>query len=88
MPKKTFDRWCEKAQKHATSLNLPDGLWDEDDPYDLLEAAKAAYEEGRDPDEFVREIFADELASMEYDRLMSEEAEEYAELDYEIKEEE
>lgn len=83
-----FSDWQTSAEKHAISVGCPDDLWAEDDPYDLLEAARVAYAEGRSAVDFINEIFADDIASRKHDELMVAEAEEYAELDHEIEEEE
>ncbi len=74
-----FSVWQERAQVHSLTVDGPDDLWAEDDPYDLREAAKSAHARGQTPEAFVEEIFADDIASRENDRLMAAEAEEYEE---------
>lgn len=73
-----FSKWKESAQKVATSLGLPGDLWDKADSYDLIEAARCAFAKEQTPREFIEEMFADDLASMEHDNLLFNESLEYS----------
>lgn len=58
----------EKRAAKYTEEHLGFGdLWEEDDPYDLAEAADEAYNKGVYPELFIRMIFADDFARNEYD---------------------
>jgi hypothetical protein len=59
--------WRDRAQEYATEVGCPDDLWDADDPYELGTVALSDYTAGRTPEEFVRYIFADDLAEKEAD---------------------
>ena len=64
----TFDQWkamCNEAA--ATYLPELGDLWQSDDPYDLEEVAADAFAAKMPPEQFVRETFADEIASKTYD---------------------
>lgn len=68
-------RWRERAQRYADRVGVAGrDLWDSDDPYDLFEAAHAAFEAGRKPRDFINGIFAEDMASREYDNLLAAEA--------------
>jgi hypothetical protein len=77
----TFEAW--KSEVQAEVAKCPDlalePIWGDDDPYDLCEAAAAAFAAGQEPGAFIREMFADELASCEHDRLVGQEADEVEE---------
>jgi hypothetical protein len=61
--KLSLQEWRDSAQEYSTEVGCPDDLWDEDDPYDLAEVALRDYEAGVPPEEFVRDIFADDIAA-------------------------
>jgi hypothetical protein len=54
--------WKKKARRAAIELLALRDIWDEDDPYDLAEAARVAIAAGQSPEAFVREQFAEDLA--------------------------
>ena len=61
---KAEKKWRNQAQTYADRIGVAGGdLWDVDDPYDLFDAAHAAFEEGRKPKDFISEIFAEDIAS-------------------------
>ncbi len=72
-PVVTFEEWKKAAQNFADERMLGD-LWSGDDPYDLKEDAEEAYAAGRSPVDFVREAFAEDLASQEHDEQMAADA--------------
>lgn len=63
----SFEEWKERCASVAEDLLGLDDILAEDDPYDLFLAMEEAYENEEDPESFIREIFADELASREHD---------------------
>lgn len=63
--KLTPQEWRDRAQEYSTEVGCPDDIWDEDDPYDLSDVALSDYAAGRSPEEFIRNIFADDLAAAE-----------------------
>lgn len=88
MPSKlTVQEWKDRAQEYATEVGCPDDLWDEDDPYDLSNVALSDYATGKSPEEFVRYIFADDLAAAagaeaEFtESLLSRDVDEYEDVD-------
>lgn len=77
----TFEEWRSEVGRHAEELlGLGDAL-DEDDPYELFESMPGAHAAGQDPEAFVREMFADDLASLEHDELLRQESMAYADTD-------
>jgi hypothetical protein len=74
-PKPTFGQWKKAATTHIGTLLVGLGeVFDKRDSYDLKEAAKAAYKAGRSPGDFIEDMFAEDLASQENDRLLYEES--------------
>jgi hypothetical protein len=69
----TLDEWREAAAKCADELLSLEPIWSEDDPYDLFEAAQAAFNSGQSPEAFIREMFEEDLAGQAYhDHLVKE----------------
>jgi predicted proteasome-type protease len=65
----TLQEWKDRARVYSTTVGCPDDLWDEDDPYQLKNVAVEAHAAGTSPEEFVRDVFADDLAASEGDEL-------------------
>jgi hypothetical protein len=65
--KLSLQEWRDRAQEYSNEVGCPDDLWTEDDPYELSEVSLRDYEAGVPPEEFIRDIFADDLAAMEGD---------------------
>jgi len=89
-----FERWKAEAQDIATELAGIDDIWAKDDPYDLGMAAASAFDSGRSARVFIEEVFADDIASRQYDDELRETAEQYEhddepddDYDYETEEE-
>ena len=74
-----YEAWQELVKKRTESLLGLGDIWDEDDPYDLFESARAAFADDITPEHFVAEMFADDIASRENDALMEAEALEHPE---------
>lgn len=68
----TEARWRLLVQKHADRLGVVggDSLWASEDPYDLVEAAEAAFAAGQSPKAFVEEQFAEDLAIAAHEENM------------------
>jgi hypothetical protein len=79
----TYAEWQAQAKKHAEELLSLGDIWDDADPYDLFEAARAAFDDELTPEEFVEEVFADDLATRAHDALMEKEALEFPEEEFE-----
>jgi hypothetical protein len=71
-----FVAWKKKATAYARKLDLVGGddVFGHDDPYELLEAAHAAFTNREDPKSFIRDVFAEDLASRANDEVMLEES--------------
>lgn len=63
----TIQEWKDRAQEYSVEVGCPDDLWDEDDPYDLADISHSDYAAGRSPEDFIRAVFAEDLAAMEGD---------------------
>jgi hypothetical protein len=63
----TLQEWKDRAQAYSITTGCPGDLWDEDDPYELKNVAVEAHAAETSPEEFVRNIFADDLAAAEGD---------------------
>lgn len=74
-----FEKWKKECSKVAKDLVGLDDLLEECDPYDLFEAMEHAFKEQTEPQDFIEEMFAEDLASLENDRQMEAEALEYEE---------
>jgi hypothetical protein len=77
---RTFQEWQKECAKIAKRLVGITDLLDEDDPYDLAQSMDDAYPD-QDPEEFVREVFGDDLARQEHDAQLYEESLEYEDED-------
>lgn len=63
----TFDDWKEQCERVVEELELGfDDLWEEDDPYDLLESAEAKWETTT-PHDFIHEMFDEDIAKRAHD---------------------
>lgn len=81
--KLSYEEWQQQCSKAADKLlNLGDIL-DDDDPYDLFEYMKERYEAGENPESFIRDAFAEDLAIQEHDAMLAQESLEYSEESYE-----
>lgn len=77
----TFKEWQKRCSSLAKRyVDLTDIL-DDDDPYDLKDAMDEYYEDGATPEEFIQEMFADDLAKRGYDEDLARQAMEDAESD-------
>jgi len=64
----TYDEWKAEAERFADEIGLLlESIWADSDPYDLFEAAQAAFDNGQTPREFINEIFEDDIARQAYD---------------------
>jgi len=77
----TFEEWREAVGRHARELVGLDDALAADDPYNLFESMPDAHASGQGPEEYVREMFADDLASREHDELLRQESLAYADTD-------
>lgn len=77
----TFEEWQGKCAEVAKRLLGFEDLLDEDDPYDVFDAMEDYYDEDADPEDFIRELFAEDLAAREYDEDLSRQADEYEDED-------
>ena len=78
-PTDKFGVWKAKAALYAKThpaLCLDDILAP-DDPYELAEAMPAAFETGQSPEEFIEEVFDEDITSREYDEHLANEAYEH-----------
>lgn len=67
---KTKKQWRDAVQAAASASPLAlELLWQDDDPYDLKEAAEHAMSVGTKPEDFFHEVFAEDLARHEADEL-------------------
>jgi hypothetical protein len=74
----SFDEWKKRAAVYAKeheSLGMDDILA-EDDPYDLKDTMRAAFDDGQPPEDYIEEMFAEDIARRDNDDLMAAEAEE------------
>jgi hypothetical protein len=71
----TYDEWKAKAAKIADKLLDLEPIWSSDDPYDLFEAAKFAFDQGQTPEAFIKEMFEEDLAAQAYHDHLVEESE-------------
>lgn len=80
----SFAEWKAACLTAAQNFELAvDDMWASDDPYDLADAAKEAFEEGQDPNDFIAEMFEEDLARQEYDNdLRSQSEEQFDEPDF------
>jgi hypothetical protein len=76
---KRFEAWKKKARAYVDKLGLVDGddIFDPSDPYELLEGADTAFAIGESPKAFVRDMFAEDLASRAYDADLARQSREY-----------
>jgi hypothetical protein len=63
----TFDEWRDRCGEIALDLLDLDDILDDGDPYDLADAMEDAYENGQEPEAFIREAFAEDLSVRQYD---------------------
>jgi hypothetical protein len=70
----TYDEWKGAAAKCADELLTLEPIWSPDDPYELLEAAQAAFDSGQSPEAFIREMFEEDLAAQAYHNHLVEES--------------
>ncbi len=71
----TYTEWQLKAKPLANELVGPMGdIWDEDDPFDLLDAGEKAFKSGQTPEAFVVEMFGEDADLREFDELLAEES--------------
>ena len=74
-----FGVWKTKAALYAKThpaLCLDDILA-LDDPYDLADAMPAAFKAGQSPEDFIEEVFEEDITSREYDEHLAAEAYEH-----------
>ena len=91
-PTDKFGVWKTKAALFAKThpaLRLDDILAP-DDPYELAEAMPAAFAAGQTPEDFIEEVFEEDITSREYDEHLANEAYEHelAELGLDAQEDE
>lgn len=79
MPNRTFHRYRSSCSTWAIRLVGIDDILDADDPYELAVVMKDAFDQGVSAQSFIRDIFADDLASALNDSIMAAEAEEAGE---------
>jgi hypothetical protein len=72
--KLAFYDWQKKASHWASELVGIGEIWSTDDPYDLTEAAAAAFTAEQTPRAFIEEMFADDIASAAHDHQQTTEA--------------
>lgn len=61
----TFSLWKQACVDVTISLGIPiEDLWEDRDRYILLAYGREAWESGTSPNDFIREVFADEIASL------------------------
>lgn len=67
---RALSTWMRKATAYAKKINIAagDDIFGDGDPYDLADAAAAAFHDNGDPRSFVREAFAEDLASRALER--------------------
>lgn len=61
----TFEAWKKKASMIAKKLAGIDDLLDEDDPYSIEDDMLDAYEEDVPPEDFIRDVFENEVEDYE-----------------------
>lgn len=79
MPTRTFARYRSSCATWAIRLVGIDDILDADDPYELAVVMKDAFDQGVPAQAFIRDIFAEDLASTMNDSIMAAEAEETGE---------
>lgn len=79
MPTRTFARYRNSCSIWAFKLVGIDYILDVGDPYELAVVMKDAFDQGVSAQSFIRDIFADDLASAMNDSIMAAEAEEAGE---------
>ena len=72
--RQSFPAWKLACSAHAMKLLSLSDLWTEDDPYDLADAAQAAFDSHQSPRAFIEEMFAEDIARQEYDAQLAAEA--------------
>jgi len=65
-----YEQWKKEAEAEAENILCTGDLFDADDPYDLQAEAKAWFDSGGSPKAFIREMFAEDIASQEHDAQM------------------
>lgn len=68
-----FEDWKSAASIYANKVLSLDPFED-DDPYDLFEAAQAAFESEQTPEAFIREMFEEDLAAQAYNDYLVKES--------------
>jgi hypothetical protein len=72
----TFEEWRDQAAKYADEeLSILEFIWSKYDPYDLFEAAQAAFDSGQYPEAFIREMFEEDIVGQAYNKHLVEESE-------------
>lgn len=71
---KTFEQWKKDCSKSAKRLVGIGDLLDDSDPYDVFRAMDEAFKKGQGPNDFIEEIFAEDLARQVYDEVLLEES--------------
>jgi hypothetical protein len=71
----SFEIWKAACNAHAADV-LPGlgDMWAEDDPYDLTETARDAFDAGQTAEAFVEDAFAEDLDRQKYDNDLAAEA--------------
>lgn len=67
---KRYAKWKYEAQAYAQEIHLTvtgDDVFADDDPFDLVEDSKTAFETKVSPRAFIRDMFAEDLAEREAD---------------------
>lgn len=70
----TFDEWKKAAAVEAEKICCAGDLFAADDPYEVIELAKEAFDKWQSPTAFAREIFEEDLMQAEHDDQMAAEA--------------
>lgn len=63
----TFEAWKKKASLIAKKLAGIEDLLDDEDPYSIEDDMLDAYEEDVPPEDFIRDVFEDEIEDFEDD---------------------
>lgn len=63
----SFETWKKKASAIAKKLAGIEDLLDDDDPYSIEDDMLDAYEEGVPPEDFIRDVFENEVEDYDED---------------------
>ena len=77
----TFDAWKKKTAEYAAKEIDAGDLFDDWDPYDLTDDCdpRVSYERGESPEDYVRRVFAEDLAAASNDAELARQASEEGE---------